>query len=543
MEQTDSQPRQLASRAADLTSTPLLLVAPLVIFLRHQGYPLLATESLICIAALLGIGLVFSGLCALVGNYLRVPLFALLVTLFVDFQLDAESDHSVLAIVAGGSFVLGLVLRAQLSSLVSIVCATLIGTSIVFPVSGPPEGTFVRESDQPADSSLPPIVHLILDEQIGVAGVPGRFDRDGSMVADLRDSFLDRGFDVYGKAYALSLWTRTSLGTTVNFTIDRDEMKRFGASRKYVGPSAYFTLLAHRGYRVHVYQTDHLNFCEDDELNRVDAVESCFTSPVAHITSINDLPLTTVERAKLVAGVFSQLSFLVTKLWDRYQVSRTRSNGSKPSVPRWRSPPKLGPVGTMRVFDRLVDDLARIKPGNAYFAHLLMPHTPFAYDASCAIRPDPYSWAGKSRRQKEPEATIRARQELYNAQVRCTLKRVTEVLDAMRAAGRFVGTKIIVQGDHGSRLNYGVNLQQRLEGIVAQQSTLFAFHDAGAESPGTYFETRAPINLLLPEVLKAPGKRLADQHFVPMSDFESGRIIGRLNLKKKTAPATNQKGR
>ncbi len=513
------------SRAAEWAAAPLLLIAPLVIFLRHQEYPLLAPECLICIAAFLLLGLALAGLSALVGNYFRVPLVVLLVTLFVDFQLDPQSNPTVLAWVAGGSLVLGVVLRTHLSSLVSIVCGTLLVTSILFPVSDPSQGTFHRDLDQPADPHLPPIVHLILDEQIGVAGIPAKYDRDGSKAAELRDFFLNRGFDVYGKAYSVALWSRMSIGSAMNFTVDRDEIGHYGLDREYLGPSAYFTALARRGYRIHVYQSDHINYCQDEELNPVDAVESCFTYPASRLASIKASPMTNVAKAKVIAGVFSRLSFSLTELRFRYEAMRTSPTAKGLGLPRWRSPPILGPLVTMEVFDRLVTDLAQIKPGHMVLAHLLLPHKPFAYDEECALRPDPYSWIGHALRGNHTAETVDVRQELYLSQVHCTLKRVAEVFDAMKAAGRFTGTQIIVHGDHGSRITFGSNPQQRLANLVAKRSTLFAFHEAAHNSVGTYLETRAPINLLLPEVLKIPGRRLADQRFVPIPDFEAGQVI------------------
>lgn len=54
---------------------------------------------------------------------------------------------------------------------------------------------------------------------------------------------------------------------------------------------------------------------------------------------------------------------------------------------------------------------------------------------------------------------------------------------------------------------------------------MFAFLEAGANAVGSYVETRTPINLLLQEVLQVPGRRLAEQSFVPIPDFEAGQVV------------------
>ena len=425
------------STAAEWAAPCLLVVTPLVIFLRHQQHPLLAPEVLICIGAFALVGLTLSALTIVFGDYLRVPLIALLIALFFDFRTVSFSETMFLARIAGVSLLVGLLLRNHLSSLVCVLCGTVLITSILFPVSDPSAGTF-RRAQRPTHADLPPLVHIILDEQIGVEGIPTALDGGEQAASALKRFFLGRGFTVYGKAYSISWFTRRSIGTAMNFSTDLSTIKRFRVNQKHVVPNRYFDELVRRGYRIHVYQSEHLNFCQDERGAPLETIESCFTYPTVSLSSISESTMSLSEKASLVAGAYSQLSFGLGQLRGRYQSVVNSPLGEWMGLPQWHSPPLLSPLSTMQTLDQLTDDFARIEAGHALFVHLLLPHYPYAYDSECQLRSRPFSWSGRSKRQGKTAKSWAERYELYFDQVECTLKQLAEVFDTMDAAGKLL---------------------------------------------------------------------------------------------------------
>ena len=85
-------------------------------------------------------------------------------------------------------------------SLVAIVVTKAFG------IGGAPSWIKVEKGDQPQRPSIaaskPAILHLILDEHIGVEGLPKDNPDAARLQWELRDFYLSRGFALYGGAYS-----------------------------------------------------------------------------------------------------------------------------------------------------------------------------------------------------------------------------------------------------------------------------------------------------------------------------------------------------
>ncbi len=68
------------------------------------------------------------------------------------------------------------------------------------------------------------------------------------------------------------------------------------------------------------------------------------------------------------------------------QQKAAQSGAQEPSL-RWPwAHPRLGAMSAVSVLDRIVRDLRTAPRGTAFFAHLLIPHGAFLYDADCGLR-------------------------------------------------------------------------------------------------------------------------------------------------------------
>jgi hypothetical protein len=172
------------------------------------------------------------------------------------------------------------------------------------------------------------------------------------------------------------------------------------------------------------------------------------------------------------------------------------------------------------VFDRLAQDLRASADGDAYFAHLMIPHYPYALDAACRVRPQIEDWLyalpvfpeeGKNWKHERLlhhlESSRALRYRSYFEQIRCQQTLLDRLLAALTQADLEAQPIVIVHGDHGSRivrrpiLNWD-DAKLPAEDFGDAYSTLFAVRCAGYE-PGA---TRGPhpLQQLLGEVAGHP---------------------------------------
>ena len=191
------------SRRHALLGPPALLFTPLVIFLRHHGYSLLQPESLICLAGFFLVGLIL-GLPGLFGGrYPTILILAALTTLVVDiqWQMFEHWDYSVLGVFAASVFVLWL-LTARIGAVVEVMLLALLAASVLIPGNSRLQDWRRETGGAGATPTLPVVLHIVIDEQIGIEGIPSRFDSGGQIAEKMRSFYLKHGFQLFGRAYS-----------------------------------------------------------------------------------------------------------------------------------------------------------------------------------------------------------------------------------------------------------------------------------------------------------------------------------------------------
>ncbi len=148
---------------------------------------------------------------------------------------------------------------------------------------------------------------------------------------------------------------------------------------------------------------------------------------------------------------------------------------------------RLSTVSSNQMLPRVEEAFAATKPGEATFAHLLLPHFPYAYDAQCRLRPSPLGWRSYKApglRGAHNDAASRAeRYPLYLEQLACTQKQVNEMLGRVLSLPGLRDALVIVHGDHGTRLNQATPVVPNLEYLTSRD-----YLDAFA----THFAVRGP---------------------------------------------------
>jgi len=494
--------------AFDLAATILGLWLPLLIFLRHHDYTLWKPEILACLGLSVLAGML-AGLVMYFGRSVgRVVVSVLVLVLITDVQTDWITTWGLrllLCVVVFG-FPCWL-LRRRLSRILTLIFGATVLATLLLPAQPSLQRDGDMTAPDPTRDNLPFILHLVMDEHIGIEGIPREFDPDGGIAARIRDDYLADDFTVFGRAYSHYYLTNQSLANMLNFT-SLDDPQHYFDGRFVEGmrprENAYFDYLRQRGYRLHVVQSDYMHFLDP---MRENGTGSSLTYASETISSLEGVDIPASEKVQFILGSYARLSFFLTrhKLW--YRSLRSCSLGRNLGLPAWDlSGDRLSSVATMTLLEAVGEDLRHAGPGRAYFIHLLLPHYPYSYRADCTVRPRASQWldadhAAIAPRRNDTDSRA-ARYPMYLEQLVCTHTRVREMFDLLRESGVWENTIVIVQGDHGSRIDRGPpNFAQAeyMEPLdyVDGFSTLFAVKMP--DRPGGYDRRLLPLDHLLAE--------------------------------------------
>ena len=159
-----------------------------------------------------------------------------------------------------------------------------------------------------------------------------------------------------------------------------------------------------------------------------------------------------------------------------------------------------------RMLSKLARDVQR-GPGNAYFAHILLPHSPLVYRQDCSLDYESESWlrypaivglVGNS------DETRRKRYEKFVPHAKCALRELGVLFKALQEQGLYEQATIVVHGDHGtSAYIYSPSVRNMdkfsLRDLREMFSTLFA-----VKYPGGTFSVNnqtTSLNVLMAQTI------------------------------------------
>lgn len=489
------------------SSAILLLIMPFVAYVHYHGYALLSAEILYSVAMLALVGLCLAVLIAQTTGLIQGLVLAVIITVAVDLCLQGESQVVLLC-----AFVLALLLimlvRQQAKFLISAMCLAALSANALVP-SG--ETLALEEGpDTVVQTELPPVIHLILDEYMGLEALPGGVD--GNLRNDTIAFFANSGFEVAGGAYSQYFTTYNSIGNTLNYASSNvDAWPYLEAQEPYtLSSSAYFDQLAGQGYRFRIYQSSFLDYCRVPNID----YRSCSTYAAESIKYIESLQIPAHEKAGFILSDFWRLSALRATFRAAYNRALAASGWLGRSLPFWRNRiTTFGPLPAFGVFERLAEDVSSSPGGEVFFAHLLIPHSAYILDHDCAVRADTRLWRTRliTEHASDRPNTDDSRMLTYAAytrQLRCTNRLLGDFFAKLKTSGQFARSTIVIHGDHGSRINLSWPTKANLEYLVDSDftdgfPTLFA-----VKSPGTlagYSSARRTLSALLAETMGVQG--------------------------------------
>jgi hypothetical protein len=431
------EPKNLRNIAATIAAPALVLLAIGLSYLRFHEYGLLHPESLILIAGLAAAGAAVGALALLRPETLGPALMATTLCVYLFYQravtdlatrvtdaISATVDVGVALSIIGlavffSIWALAVLLRRRLPIVMVAAFGTMVVSTLVLPTSR--GGEAVESGALPGKlNDLPPIVHVVLDEHIGLAGLPSDVPESSEAEAAIRDAYRD--FALFPRAYSRFAETTFSLSSLMNGDLGEDaaDLVHGDPTNFSMKRSAWFEELRAKGYAIKAYQTSWFDICGED--GRVDA---CYTYPLFSPNAVQRTFLPTSEKLALLARklVFS-----------------------------WRGP-QMGPLAATEALERFSTDIANAPRGVAWFVHLALPHFGYLYNSDCSLATttqwERENWG------EDDFFTPEERRELYRmylAQVVCTASRMEELFAHLRALSVYDEATIIVHGDHGSRI-------------------------------------------------------------------------------------------
>jgi hypothetical protein len=498
----------------------LILISSFITFVTYNEYPLLAPEILICGSVILILGIALS-LLGRLSRLLAAAILSIFLLLFADIQF--EPPLLLLVLAAAPLLALFWVLGDNLALICSVVFATIAAsTPLRSGTQAPLSSATIAE--KPSSSDLPVFLHIILDEHIGVEGLPDEAEGASVLREELKVFYIGNDFRLFGQAYSRFVNTYLSVSHLMNdaltfetglVVVPKSDRFAYRMTRNRHLAQAQKT-----GYRLTVYQPNYVDFCTT--LSGDVAVDRCHTYPVASIGSIRDTALPVAAKVRVIASMYLNSSRIYKKLRNHYDWLVRYKLGLP--LPAWTwDRNQVGPIPVMMALDRIEADLARARPGDFFLAHLLIPHFPYVYDSGCNLRTNPEEWLNKDTlidrfsKWAVPNTAVSRMERYHNylAQIACTNRRLERLFAILKGSGQFERAIILIHGDHGSRITRSplyAYAHDRLTPDDYQDgfSTLFALKAPGIE-PG-YDRDPWPIGRLL------KGLRQVEFHTSPIFD-------------------------
>jgi hypothetical protein len=426
-----------AWRLVPYAAPALVLLAVVVPFLRFHEYSLLLPESLMLMGGAVLIGAAVGALSRLRPRTLGPMLMALTLCVYIFYRQEVTdlfivaanaiadvTGHPavVLALLGVALFLsvclVAVLLRRHLDLIVTAVFGTIVLSTVALPVET--GGAPVETGALPETlNDLPPVIHIVLDEHIGIAGLPVSIESDAALAA-IKDTYED--FALYSHAYSRFAETKYSLTSLMNGDLGADVGTLVDGDRYTSAPKEndWFDTLRENGYAIRAYQSAWFDMCEGPH-----AADSCYTYSFFSPNAIQRAPLTTTQRLRALAR-----QLLVGR-------------GSL----------QLEPLVSREALARFRADIAETPHGVAYVVHLLMPHYGYLYSHDCTLL-DPSEWERQAFGEDQIY-TPRERAALYRRyleQLVCASREMQALFAELKTLGLYDEATIVVHGDHGSRI-------------------------------------------------------------------------------------------
>lgn len=484
---------------------PLLIVLlwlnPIIYFIKFNQLAPFATDTILLWSISIAFILIFSAI-AYYGNWIwRIVIIALSVALTLSFipNISQLLWIKVISLI----ILIGLLwLTDNTITILTFMAGALVLSTLFLSVGKQLTGIHDQSNDAaPKPSNAPLILQIVLDEHIGPNGIPLNLPQGPKMQAFIKRFYLEHGFTLYANAYSRYPRTYDSIPNMLNFTAKSQHTAYFpeGIHHLTLDNAKAFNIAENKGYQIRVFQAFYINYCRAKGVT----FGRCFTYATHDIQQIQDLPISTWAKNNFIFK-----SFLLNSTWYQAWVM-WYANNLRPfsirigfNLPDWPwGINMISAPSAMKTFIPLTQDIEQHPHGVYIFAHILLPHSPYFYSSNCQVVKNPDNWL--TNYDEGPEGNTKARRllryQFYLQQMRCAYQPLGQMLTNLDKQGLLSNAYVIIQGDHGSRINergvvMGNEPYLNWQDFTDSYDALFAERTPYSK-PGI-IETRLPITYL-----------------------------------------------
>lgn len=489
-------------------AAPLLLLwSPFINYLVvDHNYPLYSLEALICIATLGMAALLVAVLWHLPSRLPYTAAVALLITIFIDREFSWMESTSKLTL--AGLYVLLMCLLwkggKKILAVLTAFLGAFLGTTLVMAMFSSSVSAVIRDrSANSVGKQLPRLIHLVLDEHVGVEAIPSDTNLGQQLKQSILDFYREFGFLLYGRTYSHYYETYDSLPNLLNFSLEttpRALVESIDAPHP-LRKNNYFVWLEQHQYVVEVVSAGYLDYCKGPMI----PAQRCKNYRFDALQSLNHLDMPSLTKVPVLLGAYMTRYHRYRRVLEVYEdhifPKLTTLGVPAPKLPQdtlwtWNHLIPLS-VSALAVLEEIWEDILTLPEGHALYIHLLLPHTPYVAREDCSFRliqetkglsldhPDRH-WSQEKRA---------GMYEDYLKQTVCLYAKLEQLFRKMRAAGMLDNSIVILHGDHGSRLGFRAPLKENLGQFTTRDfldgfATLFAIKVPG-ESGGYNLEVQS----------------------------------------------------
>ena len=197
--------KKLCSNKLYIVLGPLALTAPFTSFLRFYEIPILSSEGFFSISILILIGLIAGSIMALGGSLAQMLVTSVIIVIIVFSEIPTRFLYPegirFRYVFLLSTFLVGTILYFLRGHRIRFLLTLF---SVMWLVgmtsqSGIKATQTLDKSHQP-DLSLPPYIHIVLDEHTGIEGIPPSFDKNNELSLKLKNKYTGQGFLTFGRA-------------------------------------------------------------------------------------------------------------------------------------------------------------------------------------------------------------------------------------------------------------------------------------------------------------------------------------------------------
>lgn len=508
----------------------LILWTPFFSFSADHGHPVPISSLIYSASLFAGPAFLLALLAGHERRYRYVGVFALLSLAFLDLQFDWMRGISafITAVLIVAAF---WAMRGRLA----LTLTTVFSTILVFTAVAPrPEDSDIKfeegrgtttQTAKGQDSRMDTFVYILLDEFIGVEGIPEEVQGGLALRNQITQLFEKNGFVLYPQAFSEYARSKYSIPSILNLEATAEPQRNIRSERPYVLKRNHvFEVLSQRYAELHVTQSTYIDFCEESPT----PITSCFTYSFEGSDWLRSAALDDKDKLNILFGIYFNQQGLFEFGRNGYFRLRNGAASLGFELPRgivWDG--RVTPIASVNAFDHFQKTVLESDRGTAHFGHIDLPHGPYVMDANCNLKGNPFGWLSH-RPLNVLENTAEGRQIRYAQyfdQVRCTLNRLDRLFTLLKDTGKWRNSTIVIHGDHGSRIYQTLVSGENKATLTRSDlldgfSTLFAVRSNAARRldpsavPKINTNPRRPVSQLLAEALEIEFPE-SDQATVP----------------------------